>query len=140
MESQVVYYGCLSQGWKKWYFQFWSKISQNKFKLGDRVWISYGQNYVFFTSSFKPTVVLYGGFSEFVYSNFRSKITLKILCFCVCSVRPASPWVLHVSPFCTWVLHVSPYYASFMFSSTGVPMGLARVPKISNLERFLYFW
>ena len=45
----------------------WSKISQNKFKLGDRVWISYGQNYVFFTSSFKPKVVLYGGFSEFIF-------------------------------------------------------------------------
>ena len=94
---------------KSWYLQFWSKISQNKFKLGDRVWISYGQNYVFFTSSFKPTVVLFGGFSEFDFFNFRSQITLKILCF-------------------------------FMFSSTGVPMGLARVPKISNLERFLYFW
>ena len=61
--------------------KFWSKISQNKFELGDRVWISYGQNYVSFTSFFKPKVVLYGGFSKFVYSNLRSKITLKILCF-----------------------------------------------------------
>ena len=43
---------------------FWSKISQNKFELGDRVWISDGQNCVFFTSLFKPKVVLYGGFSQ----------------------------------------------------------------------------
>ena len=28
----------------------WSKISQNKFKLVYSVWMSYGQNYVFFTS------------------------------------------------------------------------------------------
>ena len=34
-----------------------------------------------FYKFFKPKVVLYGGFSEFVYSNFRSKITLEILCF-----------------------------------------------------------
>ena len=42
-----------------------SEISQNQFKLGDRVWISDGQNCVFFTSFAKPKVVLYEGFSEF---------------------------------------------------------------------------
>ena len=42
----------------------WSKISQNKFKLVYSVWISDGQNCVFFTSFFKPKVVLYWGFSQ----------------------------------------------------------------------------
>ena len=40
----------------------WLKISQNKFKLVYRVWISDGQNCMFFTSLFKPKVVLYGFF------------------------------------------------------------------------------
>ena len=103
------------------------------------MWISYGQNYVFFTSSSEPKVVLYGGFSEFVYSNFRSKITLEILCFFMFSSTGVPMGLARVP-----VLHVGlarvPILCFFMFSSTGVPMGLARVPKISNLERFLYFW
>ena len=38
----------------------WSKISQNQFKLVYSVWISDGQNYVFFTTFAKPKVVVYG--------------------------------------------------------------------------------
>ena len=34
--------------------KYWSKISQNQFKLVYSVWISDGQNYVFFTSSPSP--------------------------------------------------------------------------------------
>ena len=88
---------------------------------------------------FKPKVVLYGGFSEFVYSNFRSKITLKILCFVVCSVRPASPWVLHVSPFCTWVLHVSPYYAFLCSVRPAFPWVLHVSPKSLIWRDFYIF-
>ena len=43
--------------------KFWSKISQNKFKLAYSVWISDGQNCVFSTSFAKPKVVVYWGFS-----------------------------------------------------------------------------
>ena len=38
----------------------WSKMSQNQFKLVYSVWISDGQNYVFFTTFAKPKVVVYG--------------------------------------------------------------------------------
>ena len=130
MESQVVYYGCLSQGWKSRYFRFWSKISQNKFKLRDRVWISYGQNYVFFTSYCQAKSCTVWGFQWICFFfNFRSQITLKILCFFMFSSTGVPMGLARV-----------PILCFFMFSSTGVPMGLARVPKISNLERFLYFW
>ena len=54
----------------------WSQISQNKFKLVYSVWISDGQNYVFFTTFAKPKVVVYG--------------------FCTCPSFARVP-VLHVS-------------------------------------------
>ena len=63
----------------------WSKMSQNQFKLLYSVWISDGQNYVFFTTSAKPKVVVYGS------CTCPSFARVPVLCFFMLSSTGVPP-------------------------------------------------
>jgi hypothetical protein len=63
----------------------WSKMSQNQFKLVYSVWISDGQNYVFFTTFAKPKVVVYGS------CTCPSFARVPVLCFFMLSSTGVPP-------------------------------------------------